>query len=76
MKSKLPMDDSETISMNLTLAKNSPNGPQIIKTLSLVKHSVTYNQNVKKAGKEDLKKTLAFVMACEESDTRITQRYF
>ena len=75
-KSNLPKDDSETISMYLTLAKNSPNGTHIIKTLSLIKHSVTYNQNVKnlhKAGKEDLQKTLAFLMACDEKDMNITQ---
>ena len=62
--------------MYLILAKNSPNGPQIIKTLWLVKHSVSYNQNVKnfqRAGKEDLKKTIPFLMACDENETRINQ---
>ena len=48
----------------------------MIKTLSLVKHLVDYSKNLKnllKAGKEDLKKTLAFLLASNESDERITQ---
>ena len=62
--------------MYLAMAKNSPNGAQIIKTLSLVKHTVSYGQNVKnlhKASKEDLQKTIAFLMACDEKDQNITQ---
>ena len=35
---RMPRDDSEALSMYLTMAKNSPNSEAIIKTLSLVKH--------------------------------------
>ena len=73
---RLPRDDSEALSMYLTIAKNSPNSEAIIKTLSLVKHSVTYNQNLKnlmKAGQKELKKTLGFLLACDENDEEITK---
>ena len=72
----MPRDDSEALSMYLTMAKNSPNSEAIIKTLSLVKHSVTYNQNLKnltKAGQKELKKTLGFLLACDENDEEITK---
>ena len=44
--SRVPKDDSEALSMFMTMARNSPNSEFIIKTLSLIKHSVTYNQNL------------------------------
>ena len=54
-----PKDDSDILTMLLTMARNSPNCEHIMKTLSLVKHSVSNNKNLKnltKAGKVDLKK--------------------
>ena len=61
--------------MYMTMAKNSPNCDLITKTLSLVKHTVTYNQNLKnlaKAGQKELKKTMDFLLACDEKDEVIT----
>ena len=72
----MPRDDSEALSMYLTMAKNSPNSEAIIKTLSLVKHSVTYNKNLKnlmKAGQKELKKTLGFLLACDKNDEEISK---
>ena len=60
----------------MTMARNSPNSEFIIKTLSLIKHSVTYNQNLKnltKDGQKDLRKTMGFLLACDENDDVITK---
>ena len=62
---RLPQDDSEMMTYYMTCAKNSMNSEQIIKMLSLIEHSVTFNQNLKnlaKANKEELKKALVLTL--------------
>ena len=75
-KPKVPMDDSEMLTYFMTCANNSTNKDHIIKSLSLIKHSVSFEQNLKnltKASKEDLKKTLGFLMNESENSDFITQ---
>ena len=70
-----PRDDEEMLT---SLKTNARNEPQVLKTLGMVKTHVSYEQNVKNltgANKEDLRKTLGFLIGSSNMDDVRVSKY-
>ena len=69
----IPKNDSKMLVYLMTLAKDCQS---ITKTLSLVRTHLSFEQNINKLSgcvKEELQKTLAFLLGSAEEDTRVTK---
>ena len=69
----LPKDDCEMLSLLMTFAQNCAS---TMKTLSLIKMTAYFEQNVKNmeaCNRNELKKSYAFLLGCEEQDSRVSK---
>ena len=69
---RIPKEDSEMLTYLMTLAKDCQS---ITKTQTMVKTHLSFEQNIKKISgcvKEELQKTLAFLLGSNKDDPRIT----